>query len=90
MTRVTFYEPEELTRQVVADILDLVCASVPRPQVNQWTRLEMLAAYDWAMREHLHASDNTAVRRREKPSFIDVIHRDCVTGCEKLIGGWTP
>jgi hypothetical protein len=38
-------------------------------QTAAWTRLERVTAYDWAMREHLAASDNL-LRRRARPSFL--------------------
>ena len=84
MTRVTFYEPEGgYTTHVVADALDLVSTSMPREVINRWTRLELMVAYDWAIREFLHASD-CPVRRRERPSFLEERARLCFPGCELL------
>lgn len=64
-----FYEPEDLTDQVVADTLILVGISVPEANIAKWSDMEKLMAYDWAMREYLNASDNH-VRRRAKPYLV--------------------
>lgn len=71
MIRTTFYQPEgELTPSLVLDVLELVCTDAPRiGEIVKWTALERLVAYDWAIREHLVAGDNTHVRRRPRPSF---------------------
>ncbi len=60
----------ELTTELLHDVLSLVdrCAP-PMEQLERWTPLERLLAYDWAMREHLAASDNP-VKRRPRPSFL--------------------
>jgi hypothetical protein len=84
MTRVTFYEPDGgYTPEIVFDVLDLVSTSMPREVINRWTRLELMVAYDWAMREHLHASD-CPVRRRERPWFLAEVGRACWNGCEEI------
>jgi len=57
---------------MVFDLLCLVGANPNPDHVKQWTEIEKLVAYDWAIREHLHASDN-AVRRRAKPWFVDAL-----------------
>jgi len=67
--RLTVYEPENLAPQVVRDVMTLAASDVPDlGVVRAWTRNEQLLAYDWAMREHLAASDGLA-RRRERPAF---------------------
>jgi hypothetical protein len=67
--RLTIYEPENLTPQIVHDAMGLVTSDVPDLAAMQtWTRNEQLLAYDWAIREHLAASDNPA-QRRERPAF---------------------
>lgn len=72
MTTRTFYEPQgELTWSLVFDLLCMVSADPLPEQARQWTPIELLVAYDWAIREHLRASDNTTVRRRVKPWFVD-------------------
>lgn len=84
MTRITFLQPDGgCTPGVVADVLDLVSTSMPREVINRWTRLELIVAYDWAMREHLHASD-CPVRRREMPSFLASVGRACWDGCAEV------
>lgn len=70
MPRVTFLEPSaELSAQDLADVLMVVTVRIPASQVARWTELEQTIAYDWAVREHLHASDNL-VRRRKMPHFL--------------------
>lgn len=72
MTTRTFFEPQgELHWRMVYTLLAMVGANPSSGQVQQWTPIELLVAYDWAIREHLRASDNTTVRRRPKPWFID-------------------
>jgi hypothetical protein len=78
--RVTFYEPEgELTAELVSDALGLAGVGVTPEAAEPWTRFERLLAYDWAVREHLRASDNL-VRRRERPSFLPSARRAEVPG----------
>jgi hypothetical protein len=68
--RPVLLEPDgELTAQLVTDVLGLVSVTVPPAAAEPWTRMERLLAYDWAIREHLRASDNP-VPRRDKPSFV--------------------
>jgi hypothetical protein len=64
----SFYRPEgELTDKLVRDILFVVgVISVGPAVIATWTEFERLIVVDWAMREHLHASDNP-VRRRPRP-----------------------
>jgi hypothetical protein len=64
-----FLEPRELTAGVTRNVMLLVGADVPLEAVATWTRMELLVAYDWAMREHLTASDSR-LRRREMPTFV--------------------
>jgi len=66
--RIEVLAPEELTAEAVHAVITLVAAAPPIETVATWTRFELLLAYDWAMREHLLASDNN-VRRRDRPSF---------------------
>lgn len=71
--RVTLYEPsggaDSLTTVDVHCALMVAGVQVPVGAVLQWTAIERLIAYDWAIREHLHASD-VPVRRRELPQFV--------------------
>ncbi len=69
MSRITLIDPAtDLTPGIVADLLSLVC--VDAPCAAGWSPIELRIAYDWAVREHLHASDNV-VRRRPRPWFLD-------------------
>lgn len=61
-----------ITPEITIDALSLTGIYVSDEIVNRWTHLERLLAYDWAMREHLHASDN-AVKLRPRPSFLGPI-----------------
>lgn len=75
MTRRSFFEPRgSLTADLVFDALLLGGVETEREALEAWTEIELLIAYDWAIREHLHASDN-AVRRRAKPSFVGRMER---------------
>lgn len=68
-TRRSFYAPAELTAEVVHDVMSLVAADLPPlAGVERWTETELLVAYDWAIREHLRASDNP-VHWRPRPHF---------------------
>lgn len=67
--RISFYEPADLSAEVVSDMLSLVGVAIDEMFVRPWTELERLLAYDWAIRVHLRASDNI-VRIRPRPSFI--------------------
>lgn len=67
----TFLEPQgDLSPAVVADALGLAGIELPVSVVRTWTPIELLVAYDWAIREHLNAGDNRCVRRRPCPSFV--------------------
>lgn len=71
--RITLHEPVggigTMSAETLCDLLLLVSVDVPAGQVARWTALERLLAYDYAIREHLAASDNL-VRRRQRPSFL--------------------
>lgn len=70
MTRPEFFGPGgELSDYDLHCVLLLASVNVPLQAITPWTAMERLLAYDWAMREHLIASDNL-VRRRECPSFV--------------------
>lgn len=70
MPRVTFYGSQaDLTPEIVSDALSLACVYYPSHKIGFWTPLERLLAYDWAMREHMSASDNP-VQRRPRPYFL--------------------
>lgn len=68
--RVTFIEPAGgLTPQNVAGALALADCRPGVIEVQKWSTFERLLAYDWAMREHLSASDSFK-GRRPRPHFL--------------------
>lgn len=71
MTRPEFLEPSELSTEVVCRTLELVSLKADRAVVSQWSRFELLLAYDWAMRRHYSASDSL-IRQRDKPWIVTV------------------
>ena len=77
MSRVTFLEPTGKVNPVnVSTALSLVGVEIPGATIVRegWCTLELLVAYDWAMREHLDASDNR-IQRRPCPSFVKRLSR---------------
>lgn len=61
----------EVTPQVISDIIGLVASPVIPPAViATWTQAERDEALSWAGGEHLHASDNTGVKRVRQPPFV--------------------
>lgn len=58
-----------LTLEVVSDALSLAGVSVRMETLAEWTFAQRVDAYDWAIREHLHASDNV-IARADRPPFI--------------------
>jgi hypothetical protein len=59
--------------QVVSDLISLVTNMViPVAVVATWTAAEREEAARWAGGEHLHASDNTGVKRTEQPEFVSL------------------
>jgi hypothetical protein len=69
--RPTFYVPGgELTPELLRNVLSLVSVTVPLERIERWVPFERLLAYDWAIREHLRASDNP-VHSRPRPSLLD-------------------
>jgi hypothetical protein len=60
-----------LTTEVVCNALRLAMREPVPPAVivGRWTEHERMLAYDWAMREHLRASDSL-VRPRPQPWFV--------------------
>ena len=75
--RVKMMEPSgELTADLVRDVLSLVLAASEVPDlrlITRCTKMELGILYDWAIREHLHASDNVQIRRRSRPFLIEVL-----------------
>ena len=68
--RINFLSPAgALSISAVEDAISLVHDMPPRTNPDEWTELERLIAWDWAMREYLRASDH-AIKRRPRPSFI--------------------
>lgn len=57
--------------EICFNSLLLVCdCDITEDLVAGWTQDQMDRAYDWAMRLHLHASDNPGVFIPERPDFI--------------------
>jgi hypothetical protein len=90
--RRSFYEPRELTIDVVQNTLALVGVTIGRHGrygIGHWTPLERLIAYDWALRCHLRASDNPT-QLRPKPNFVEIAENASVVPFEgkEMVGGW--
>jgi hypothetical protein len=61
-----------LTPEIAGDAILLAGGGdVPQAVIGQWSPHELAIAFDWAIREHMAASDN-AVQRRPKPWFVTV------------------
>lgn len=60
---------DSVSPATLRNVLLLAGHDVTETAIVPWTQLERLLAYDYAMREHLHASDNP-IRRRPCPSFV--------------------
>jgi len=68
--RPVLLEPRgELNGPVLKRVLQLVDVDVTVTAAEKWTKLERLIVFDWAMREHMAASDQPTFRR-ERPSFL--------------------
>jgi hypothetical protein len=76
VTRPVLLEPAGgYTPETVESALALVLADVPPFVIIQrWAPLELMVAFDWALRERWHASDNL-VRRRPCPWFVGTAWR---------------
>lgn len=71
--RITFWAPERGVDDpvIIQSVLSLVMEHPPNiATIETWTKIERLLAYDWAMRHHYKASDNSWIRLRPKPSFV--------------------
>lgn len=68
--RLSLIVPEELTPEVLGDALLLAGYRV-RPGLHyaNLSTIEAMMAYDWAVREHLSASDND-IETRDRPSCL--------------------
>lgn len=55
---------------VVTALLLTEFETVEEAQVATWTDDQRAQAFDWAMREHLHASDNDAFERLPMPPHV--------------------
>lgn len=59
-----------LTSQIVSDVVLLAIGLEIKPSwIDQWSEMERLVVYDWAMRDCLRASDNP-VKRRPMPWLV--------------------
>jgi hypothetical protein len=73
--RPDLWTPEgTLDPELLSDVLILVGVHIPAAQMERWTRLERVLAYDWACRLHLRASDNLN-HARQKPWFVSQAER---------------
>jgi hypothetical protein len=61
--------PRNITPEIMHDMLTVIGEDVSTERIAHWAPLERAVVYDWAVREHLHASDNL-VRRRPRPSLV--------------------
>ncbi len=61
----------EITDELLSAVLSLVSVTVQERFLADWTELERVLAYDWAMREHLAASD-CRLKRRPRPWLVTV------------------
>jgi hypothetical protein len=59
-----------ITIQLLVDVLSLIGVTVSMGKMATWTHNQRVDAYDWAIREHLAASDNNDVARVERPAFL--------------------
>lgn len=61
--------------EVLHDMLLLVGVKVPARELEQLSPMEGLVVTDWAIREHLRASDNT-LWHRPKPYVLILIEHE--------------
>ena len=72
--RLTLWDPQgdlAADLDILPDLFSLLGLHLEIKTVICWTINERRLAYDWAMREHLAASDNV-VQRRPRPSFTKI------------------
>jgi len=70
---------EEVTPQVLSDLLSLTASTVIPPEViATWTSREREEAVAWAAAEHLSASDNP-VKRLSQPGFVQRTAEICAS-----------
>lgn len=56
--------------RVVSALLLTEFTELEVDDLSSWTDDQRAIAFEWAMREHLHASDNDDVERFEMPSHV--------------------
>jgi hypothetical protein len=56
--------------QIVQDALLVAGVVVKLHVIEAWGENQRAVAYDWAMREHFHASDSP-IGRRPRPAFLE-------------------
>lgn len=61
---------EPLTAQMVIDVLGLASKHATRADVEAWPHEQWESAFEWAAREHMHASDNPDVQRLPEPEHV--------------------
>lgn len=80
MPRPRFLEPAgAYTAEVVEAVLLLVNETVPEKMIKAWTPTERMMVFDWAMREHLNASDSQ-IWRRPRPALLELSQAMVVAG----------
>jgi hypothetical protein len=94
VSRIELLEPQgELDAALALDAMLLVEGGYSAEYVSKvmsflemLTKLELQVIYDWAMREHLRASDNN-IRRRERPGLLKLIDKvwESVSNMETVI-----
>ena len=62
---------EVCTAEIVEDICLLTDVDLGRINVSELSQSQKDQLYDYAIRLHLRASDNTGVRLRPKPKFLE-------------------
>lgn len=86
MPRPRFLEPAGgYTAEVVEHALLLVNETVPAYRIQGWSPMERMLVFDWAMREHLNASDSQ-ISRRPKPAIVQLSREvsELATAVEEL------
>lgn len=93
--RPTFLVDELPSAEVLSDMLLLVGSYVSSSTLEKLAPLEALVVADWAVREHLRASDN-ALQHRPKPLILECCQDEFTLACricgdpEKPIAFATP
>ena len=71
------------TLEEISDLLSLVMNTVPLATISSWTPAMRKQAVEWAVAEHIHASDHDDVVRKPMPSFLEKLETDRSEECTK-------